>query len=101
MSSGISTDSLFLESLWIFFSWYHARYSFKHALYLVLDREGGIMDGLECQKAQVPAQLDKSESNRGDSPSVSAGGLVWLPSLLEPGNSGNLLGAGLLSTNLG
>ena len=101
MSSGISLNSLFLESLWILFSWYHNGYSFKHALYLVLDREGGVMDGLDCRQAQVSAQLDKSENSRGDSPSVLDGGLVWLPSLLEPGNSCNLLGTGLLSTNLG
>ena len=74
-----------MEPLWILFSWYHAGYSFKHALYLVLDRESGVVDGLEWQQAQVSAQLDKSERSRGDSPSVSGGGLVWLPSLLEPG----------------
>ena len=58
------------------------------------------MGGLECRQAQVSAQLDKSEKSRDDSPSVSGGRLVWLPSLLEPGNFCNLLGAGLLSTNL-
>ena len=85
MSSGISPDSLLVEPLWILFSWYHAGYSFKYTLYLVLDREGEVKDGLECQKAQVSAQPDKSERSRGDCPSVSGGILVRFPSLLEPG----------------
>jgi len=69
-------------------------------LYLVLDREGDVMGCLECRKAQVSAQLDKSERSRGDSPRVSGGRLVRLPSLLESGNFCNLIGARLLSTNL-